>query len=58
MTKPTGRPNGRPPFEPTEEQRKNVAVLVGHGIPERDICGIVRNEKDQPIDLDNAAQAF
>jgi hypothetical protein len=42
-------PGGRPAFQPTEEQRKNVEVLAGLGIPEEDICRIVRDRNDKPI---------
>ena len=48
--------NGKPPrrgghkaFQPTEEQRKNVKVLVALGIPERASCAIVRDHRDRPI---------
>ena len=40
---------GRPAFQPTNEQRVNVEVMVGLGIPEEDICLIVRDRRDKPI---------
>ena len=56
--KPTGRPRGRPRFEPTDEQRKNVEVLVALGITERDICGIVRDKNGNPIALETLRKHF
>lgn len=32
---------GKPPFEPTPEQRKLVERLVAFGIPEPDICSFI-----------------
>ena len=58
MRKPTGRPNGRPRFEPTDEQRKNVAVLVGLGITEVEICGVVRDQKDHPVTVPTLRRHF
>jgi hypothetical protein len=40
---------GRPAFEPTEEQRKNVDIMVGLGIPQEHICAMVRDHRDRPI---------
>ena len=40
---------GRPAFQPTDEQRINVEVMVGLGIPEADICLVVRDRRDKPI---------
>jgi hypothetical protein len=40
---------GRPRFEPTDEQRKNVEIMVGLGIPEALICSLVRDHNDKPI---------
>jgi hypothetical protein len=48
-------PGGSPAFQPTEEQRKNVEVLAGFGIPEEDICLIVRDRNDKPISKKHAA---
>jgi hypothetical protein len=40
---------GRPAFQPTNEQRQNVEVMVGLGIPEEQICLVVRDRRDEPI---------
>jgi hypothetical protein len=40
---------GRPPFEPTDEQRRNVEIMVGLGIPQDSICVMMRDKKDRPI---------
>lgn len=48
LDKPPRR--GKRAFQPTEEQRKSVKVLVSLGIPERAICAIVRDRRDRPID--------
>jgi hypothetical protein len=40
---------GRPAFQPTDEQRKNVEVMVSIGIPEEQICLFVRDRRDKPI---------
>jgi hypothetical protein len=40
---------GRPPFEPTDEQRRNVEIMVGLGIPQDSICVMTRDKKDRPI---------
>ncbi len=40
---------GRPPFEPTDEQRRNVEIMVGLGIPQDCICVMTRDKKDRPI---------
>jgi hypothetical protein len=40
---------GRPAFEPTAEQRQNVEIAVGLGIPQTDICLMVRGPKGKPI---------
>jgi uracil-DNA glycosylase len=40
---------GRPPFAPTDEQRKNVEIMVGLGIRQDSICALVRDKKDRPI---------
>ena len=40
---------GRPAFQPTDEQRKNVEVMVSLGIPEEKICLLVRDRRDKPI---------
>jgi hypothetical protein len=40
---------GRPAFQPTDEQRANVEIMVGLGIPEEKICLVVRDRRDKPI---------
>lgn len=40
---------GRPAFQPTDEQRKNVEVMVSLGIPEQKICLLIRDRRDKPI---------
>ena len=42
---------GRPCFEPTEEQRRNVEIMTGLGIPQTAICLMVRGPKGKPISL-------
>jgi hypothetical protein len=41
---------GRPAFQPSEEQRRIVEAMVGFGIPEAEICGLIRNANGKPID--------
>ena len=44
------KPMGRPPFQPTEEQRRNVELLVGLGLRREEIRLLVRHPKtDEPI---------
>ena len=45
-------------FEATEEQRKNVKVLVGLGIPEDAICAIVPDRRDKPISKSTLRKRF
>ena len=33
---------GRPPYTPTEEQRRTVRALAGFGVPHDDICLVVK----------------
>jgi len=40
---------GRPAFQPTSEQRQNVEIMAGLGIPEEEICLVVRDRRDKPI---------
>ena len=49
---------GRPRFEATDEQRKNVEVLVSLGIPQTDICLMVRGPKGKPISPPTLEQHF
>lgn len=36
--KNTGKPNGKPPFKPTEDDRKTVELMAAVGIIHADIC--------------------
>ena len=56
MSEKRGR--GRPAFEPTDEQRKNVEITVGLGIPQVQICALVRDKKDRPIDVNTLEKHF
>ena len=40
---------GRPRFQPTQEQRRNVETMTGLGIPQEHICAMVRDQRDRPI---------
>jgi len=41
---------GRPAFQPTEEQRRIVEAMVAFGIPEAEICGLIRKANRKPVD--------
>ena len=43
------RTRGRPRFEPSEEQRRNVDIMTGLGIRQEHICAMVRDHRDRPI---------
>jgi hypothetical protein len=49
---------GRPAFQPTDEQRKNVEVMVGLGITEEKICLCVRDRRDKPISRNSLRKHF
>ena len=49
---------GKPRFEPTEEQRRNVTILVGIGVRQEDICLIIRDRWDKPISLPTLSKHF
>ena len=49
---------GRPRFEPTEEQRRNVEIMTGLGIPQTAICLMVRGPKGKPISLTTLEKHF
>jgi len=49
---------GRPRFEPSEEQRRNVEIMTGLGIPQTDICLMVRGPKGKPISLATLEKHF
>ena len=49
---------GRPAFQPTDEQRKNVEVMASLGIPEENIRLLVRNRSDTPISRNSLRKHF
>ena len=49
---------GRPRFEATDEQRKNVEIMVGLGIRQEDICLVIRDRNDKPISKPTLLQHF
>jgi hypothetical protein len=40
---------GRPPFVSTDEQRTNVEILCALGLPQAEICQLVRDARGKPI---------
>lgn len=52
------RPVGRPEFEPTEEQRHQVATMSGYGIPYAKICAVILNKQGNPIDTKTLMKWF
>lgn len=44
-TNETRRP-GRPPYEPTDKDRAFVKALSGYGVPQHDICKVLRIHDD------------
>lgn len=50
---------GRPPFEPTEEQRRNVEVMAGIGLRHEELCLLVINpHTEKPISGDTLRRHF
>jgi hypothetical protein len=49
---------GQPAFQPTDEQRKNVEILVGLGLRQEEICRLVRDRKDKPISVPTLEKHF
>jgi hypothetical protein len=46
-------------FKPTTEQRNTVEAMIGFGIPEREICKLIKNrETGRPIAEKTLRQAF
>jgi hypothetical protein len=46
-------------FNPTAEQRGKVEAMIGYGIPEADICLLIKNpETGKPIDLKTLCRHF
>src|SRR5437879_12729100 len=51
--------SGRKAFVPTQEQRRNVKVLVGLGIPQDKICLMVVNpQTEKPLDPKSLRKHF
>ena len=49
----------RPAFLPTREQRDNVELMFGFGIPETDICRVIKNpETGRAIDAKTLRKHF
>jgi hypothetical protein len=46
MTKPTGKPRGRPAFVPTKEQRENVAIWKAGGMTDENIARALGMDAD------------
>lgn len=47
--RPKTRGRGRPPFEPTGEQRKLVARQAAFGMPHASICGLILKPDGKPL---------
>ena len=46
-------------FKPTAEQRGCVETMIGYGVPEAEICLLIKNPKtDKPIDLESLRKHF
>lgn len=46
-------------FKPTTEQRGCVETMIGYGVPEAEICLLIKNpETDKPIDLETLRKHF
>jgi hypothetical protein len=46
-------------FRPTAEQRDNVEAMIGYGIPEVEICNLIKNpETGKPIDSKTLRKHF
>lgn len=53
------RRTGRPPFQPTAEQRRNVEVLAGLGLTQDEICLLVVNPTTgRPVTRDTLERYF
>jgi hypothetical protein len=56
---PVNKKGGMPRFEPTDEQRKAVETMAGHGIPHVDIARVVINPRTgRGIDPTTLRSAF
>jgi hypothetical protein len=47
--KPT-RKLGKPPFCPTEDQRRTVEMMAAMGVPQENICDLIYGRNGKPID--------
>jgi hypothetical protein len=57
--KATGKPNGRPPFEPTKDHRETVKAMVAFGIPYAEICLCITNpQTNAPIGTETLMKHF
>jgi hypothetical protein len=53
------RPRGRPEFRPTEDQRRQVELMVGYGIEQERICRVIINPSTKlPIAKHTLEKAF
>lgn len=52
------RGRGRPAFQPTGEQRKNVELMSGVGLPHEQICALVRDRGGNPISRNTLEKYF
>jgi hypothetical protein len=51
--------SGRKTFVPTAEQRSNVKVLAGLGMPQEQICRLVTDpQTGKPLECEVAEKAF
>ena len=41
--KATGQPNGKPPFKPTDDERKTVELMISVGIPHEGVALVLRD---------------
>ncbi|TDX61941.1 hypothetical protein EDE12_11242 [Methylosinus sp. sav-2] len=50
---------GRKPFEPSEDQRRQVEAFAAYGIPQEDMCKLLLNPRTgKPIDLKTLHKHF
>lgn len=59
MPKETKRSRGRPPFEPTDEDRHLVRKLAGYGLTHDEISAVIINpQTDKSLDDDTLRKHF
>ncbi len=56
--RPSKRSRGRPAFEPTPEQRIIVETSIAFGMPQEDICILIRGPNGKPITRKTLAARF